>query len=312
LTTDTPIPFVPADVDLSKFDGFMLNTERLLGSELVALSTGEEFKAAILLWCRAWKQRPAASLPNNEKVLASFAGVPLAKWRKIRGMALRGFVLCSDGRLYHPILAADAIRAHKAAEQRRNAIRKRWDGAPEDTKLPTGKIRPNDARTTDEIPKTGQGRDIDSNSEAKASGGEPPMAPLDLDKEFWRTSKAFLAQAGEMSPEQAGGIIGRWRKDHSREAVMSALARAQAENPSNVVEFIAGCLRRGGSGGSNDAASVMPIANSPDDSWRRAMGLFVKKRLWVRNVDGPPPGHPNCRVPPHILAEFGFGKADAA
>jgi len=114
-----PAPPVPPDVDLTNMDGFVLNAVRLLGSELVVLSTGDEFKAAVLLWCRAWLNRPHASLPDNDKILASYAGMPLPKWRKVRDMALRGFQKCSDGRLYHPLLAADAVRSHERRTKRR-------------------------------------------------------------------------------------------------------------------------------------------------------------------------------------------------
>lgn len=106
-----PEPYTTADVDLRGMDGFLLNVERLLASELWAISTGEEFKAALGLWCRAWKQIPAASLPNDERVLASFAGVTRARWKVVRDVAMRGFDLCSDGRFYHRVLAQDALRA---------------------------------------------------------------------------------------------------------------------------------------------------------------------------------------------------------
>jgi uncharacterized protein YdaU (DUF1376 family) len=149
--TELPAPLVPPEVDLSRLDGFMLNTVRLLGSELVALSTGDEFKAALLLWCRAWKQRPACSLPDDDRILASFAGnLPLARWKKIKTVALRGFVKCADGRLYHRVLAEDAIRAAKAQKQRQDAIRKRWERPPEGPDDGTKSIRPNDARTYDD------------------------------------------------------------------------------------------------------------------------------------------------------------------
>lgn len=108
--TARPDPLVPAEVDLRDFDGFMLNVERLLASELVALSTGDEFKAAVLLWSRAWKQMPAGSLPNDDRILASFSGAG-PRWKKVREMALRGFVLCSDGRFYHRVLCDDVMRA---------------------------------------------------------------------------------------------------------------------------------------------------------------------------------------------------------
>lgn len=117
--TDHPPPMTTPEIDVRDLDGFMLNTERLLASELWALATGEEFKGAMGLWCRAWKQIPAASLPNDERVLASFAGVALPRWKKIREVAMRGFVLCSDGRLYHRVLCDDALRAHARKQERR-------------------------------------------------------------------------------------------------------------------------------------------------------------------------------------------------
>jgi hypothetical protein len=112
------VPLVPADTDIRGLDGFMLDVQRLLGSELWALSTGDEFKAAVGLWSRAWTQQPPGSLPNDERVLASFSGAG-DNWPNVRAMALRGFVLCRDGKLYHPVLCEDALRAaQKKAEFR--------------------------------------------------------------------------------------------------------------------------------------------------------------------------------------------------
>lgn len=116
---DHPSPPVSADLDVRHLDSFMLNVDKLMASELWALATGEEFKAAVGLWCRAWRQVPAGSLPDNERMLASFADVAPARWRKVREVAMRGFVLCSDGRLYHPLLCADAVRAKAASDAQR-------------------------------------------------------------------------------------------------------------------------------------------------------------------------------------------------
>lgn len=113
-----PEPFTTAEIDVRDLDGFMLNAERLMASELLALSTGDEFKAAVALWCRAWKQIPAASLPNDDRVLAAFSGAK-ETWPHVREMALRGFVLCSDGRLYHKTLSEDAKRAYGKKMERR-------------------------------------------------------------------------------------------------------------------------------------------------------------------------------------------------
>lgn len=108
--SDLPDPLVPMEVDLTGFDGFMLNVERLLASELVALGTPEQCWFAMMLWCRAWQQKPHASLPNDERVLAAFSRAG-SKWKKSRDIILRGFVLCSDGRLYHKTLSEEALVA---------------------------------------------------------------------------------------------------------------------------------------------------------------------------------------------------------
>lgn len=119
--SDLPAALVEADCDCTDLDGFMLNVERLMASELVALSSHEVIAAALFLWARAWKQRPAASLPDDDRVIAAFARLPVARFRKLRAEILRGWVKCADGRLYHRFLAGEAAKAYA----RKAAFRKR-------------------------------------------------------------------------------------------------------------------------------------------------------------------------------------------
>jgi uncharacterized protein YdaU (DUF1376 family) len=99
----------------------MLNVERLLASELWALTKEAPlaFRGAVGLWARAWKQIPPASLPNNEAVIAAFADMPLAKFRKLRDLVMRNFVLCSDGRYYHTKLAEEANKIWPSVAKKR-------------------------------------------------------------------------------------------------------------------------------------------------------------------------------------------------
>lgn len=138
-----PAPPISADADVP--DGFVLDAMRLLGSELAALATPEEFRAAVLLWCRAWQQRPAGSLPANDKVLASYVGAPLGRFLKIRAMALRNFYRCSDDRLYHPVLVKDALRSWKALQQRRTA----WAKGKASDRSANTSAQPSDDRSAD-------------------------------------------------------------------------------------------------------------------------------------------------------------------
>jgi len=109
VTDQLPDPLVPAEVDLRDFGFMPLEVVRLRDSDLAALSTGDEFKAAVLLWAACWHQQPPASLPNDDRLLAKYSQAK--NWKKVREGALRGFVLCSDRRLYHPVIAERALNA---------------------------------------------------------------------------------------------------------------------------------------------------------------------------------------------------------
>lgn len=95
-----------------------LHVLRLRDSDLMALSSGEEFKAAVSLWCVAWHQEPAGSLPKDDRMLARHSGAG-KDWPKLKAMALRGWYECSDGRLYHPVICEAVVDALKRQEQYR-------------------------------------------------------------------------------------------------------------------------------------------------------------------------------------------------
>src|SRR5262245_20665009 len=113
-----PPPPVPADLDLRGFPFMPLDVLRLRDSDLATLASGDEFKAAVLLWCAAWHQVPCGSVPNDDRWLARQSGAG-ASWRKVKGEALRGFVEHSDGRLYHPVIVEKALTSwRRKCEQR--------------------------------------------------------------------------------------------------------------------------------------------------------------------------------------------------
>lgn len=126
-----PAPLVPHDVDLRDFGFMPLHVQRLRDSDLAAISTGDEFKAAVLLWAFAWHQVPAASLPNDDRVLAARSGAN-DKWKRVKARALDGFVLCDDGRLYHPVICEAALDAwerrdeFQAKQTHKESRQERW------------------------------------------------------------------------------------------------------------------------------------------------------------------------------------------
>jgi hypothetical protein len=108
-----PDPLVPAEVDLTDFPFMPLDVRRLRDSDLASLESPEACWAAVLLWAASWHQVPAASLPDDDRVLSQLAGFGrvVKEWMRVREGALRGFVKCSDGRLYHPVVVEKAVEA---------------------------------------------------------------------------------------------------------------------------------------------------------------------------------------------------------
>lgn len=122
-----PAPLVPADVDLRDFGFMPLDVQRLRDSDLATVATGDEFRAAVLVWCAAWHQVPASSVPDDDRWLAKHSGGG-PRWKKLKTEALRGFVLCADGRMYHWLVAEKAAEGWNAkleAEHKRACDRMR-------------------------------------------------------------------------------------------------------------------------------------------------------------------------------------------
>ncbi|MCW5257377.1 DUF1376 domain-containing protein [Verminephrobacter aporrectodeae subsp. tuberculatae] len=109
-------PLTPPDCDLRDFPYMPLDVVRLRDSDISAIVSGDEFRCAVLMWCASWHQVPAASLPDEDVVLAQLAGFGrvVREWKRVRVGALRGWIKCSDARLYHPVVAEKANEAWAA------------------------------------------------------------------------------------------------------------------------------------------------------------------------------------------------------
>ena len=118
-------PPIPEDADLRSVRWFKLDIVSLLNSDFMQLATPEEFKAAFMLWTKSIHQVPAGSLPNDEAILAKLAGGydhRRKPWQRIREMALYGWELCSDGRLYHQAVAGTVLDILSATQVRTSPV----------------------------------------------------------------------------------------------------------------------------------------------------------------------------------------------
>lgn len=279
LMSDLPNPPVPADCDLTDFQYMELDVRRLRDSKFASTPNGDAFRAGVMLWCAAWHQVPAASLPDDDIELASLAGYgrmafSVKEWKKVRAEALTGFVKCSDGRLYHMVIAEKAVAAHASRERyaykkfldrmrKENIAREKagkpafgiptleqWkSGAyphgipPEDASISSGNPAENALNREGEGEGTEKEREITS-SVPNGTAGKPAS---DMTKdELWASGKSLLTQAG-MPPKQCGSFVGKLVKDYGDAIVIDAVRAAVVARPADPAEYLkATCMHARG------------------------------------------------------------------
>lgn len=236
-----------------------LDVVRLMDSDLFALSTGDEFKAAVAAWCKCWLQLPAGSLPDDDRVLAHLTGTG-TKWRKLRTMALRGFVKCTDGRLYHPVVCEKVLEAWQMRlRQRERSARgnaKRWgetsrgdprgDPRGDASRDPQGKNSPSpeDVSHHRKGQGQGQGQYSDPNGSAHSANGRDDPA-----KTMFDTGVRVLTNRG-ISERQARAVLGKCRSElHDDGKLLNILLTVERENPVEPLAYLSKAVSKAASGG---------------------------------------------------------------
>ena len=256
-------PLTPPEADLQDFPFMPLHVARLRDSDLAAEGHPEACWYAVLLWAAAWHQLPAGSLPAGDAVLMRLCGLgrDARTFKRHRADALRGWIECDDGRLYHPVVAeqVNAAWGEKLAYRDRKAKRTaiasaaaeaRWGKSESTADADASSMHDastEDASSTPDAMLKGRGTGTGSYSEADASGAAapPPAAPpVDPEKIMFDQGRRLLGQAG-VSPASAGQMLGKWKRDHGAEAVIVALGKAQREGAIDPKAYIEGALRNG-------------------------------------------------------------------
>src|ERR1700730_2940619 len=119
MTSDLPAPLVPSQRD---FRFMPLECERLRRSKqwLVAKRRPEIGFYSINLWTASWHESPAGSMEDDDDVLADAAMCSPEKWEGVKADLMRGWVKCSDGRIYHPVVCKKAIEAWERKKKQRD------------------------------------------------------------------------------------------------------------------------------------------------------------------------------------------------
>lgn len=113
LEQETREPLTPPGCDLRDFPNMMLDIVRLRRSKAWLSARGNPALGFYMvnLWTHSWHEVPAASLEDDDDVLAHAAMCDRSQWSRVREQVMRGWVPCSDGRFYHPVVAEKANEA---------------------------------------------------------------------------------------------------------------------------------------------------------------------------------------------------------
>jgi len=174
-----PPPLVPSGVDLRGMSYMPLFGDRLFKSTTWIEACPEAQVAALRLWWHAFAHEvPAASLPDNERVLADHAGLPLKAFQRLRPQAMRGWIQCSDGRFYHRVVAEVALEAWSGRVRIRERVRKHREKFA-------------DVTVTDRL-RNGRKRESKGESKRQGEGLSEAAAQAPIDRAFaaWQEAAA--------------------------------------------------------------------------------------------------------------------------
>lgn len=256
--SDLPEPMTPADCDLRGYEFMPLFGQRLFGSHFysLALQNPRAGIAAQKLWWEAWQQCPAGSLPDDDFTLCRLAdfGADLKAWAKAKAVALHGFIRCTDGRLYHPLLcehARHAFERRRKERERKAALRSR--DKPQSTPPSGGDIQPpSHSLSRGTSGGTSEGRDAESVGRGEERRGEKKerevpvlrTAPVDARDALWSEGLARLKRITGKPDGAARGILGKFCRDARDDCALvgSLLHEAERDRPGDPVPWITAAI----------------------------------------------------------------------
>lgn len=283
IVSTLPEPLTPAGCDLRDFPFLPIDIARLFGSEFHALADDSEWRAGITLWLKSFHQVPAASLPDDDIALARLAelGRDVKTWKRLRERALHGWVKCSDGRLYHPVVAEKVMEAWKGKQSQRartckariSAFLTRLLKAADAIEvahieslitsalqelsqhLSQDEFMSVEKSVTDSVTETkrkregkGEGEGKTKDSVPDGTGGAPPAMSAEerTKRELWRAGKSLLRDSG-LPEAQCGSFVGRLVQDYGDAIVIDAVRAAVVAQPADPAEYLkAACQRMKG------------------------------------------------------------------
>lgn len=269
-------PLTPANCDLRDFPHTPIFRSRLFGSSFHARATDSEWRAGFTLWLKSWDQVPAGSLPDDDIELCRLAELArdVKLWKKLKAGALRGWILCTDGRLYHPVVAEGINNAieHKTkqrlktAKARITALEKHLKEATTDADRAriTEEIRKIQQSVSQSLSQTlsqapregeergklkGEGEGLDYSAPIGAGGpppSDPPAKPVkvkteaeELQSRIWASLKLTLVEQKVCKDHKAAGVLlGAHASKYGKAVFLEAASATVDANPADAHTYL--------------------------------------------------------------------------
>lgn len=255
--TDRPEPLIAANIDLRGMDFMPLKGDALFKSTTWVKASPEARCAALRLWWHSFaREVPAGSLPDDDILLSDYAGYGgvMRAWRRIKDQAMRGWLLCSDGRWYHKVVCDLAVEAWKGRVRNREKQRKfreRQTGVvtvtlpaetiavPGNVTVTEGVTKPfrNARESEGELKKEEERKEVAPDAAASPasrpdlSAPQADAEPADIRTAIFNQGLRWLMHAtGSMEPtcrKFLGMLIGQ----HGEQKLAAVLMAAQREKP---------------------------------------------------------------------------------
>lgn len=191
---------------------FPLYVDDFISDSAVDAMTNEELGIYTRLLCKAWKEEPAGTIPDDDRILSNWAKTTASRWKHCREGVLRAFIL-RGGRLHQKrmILEWSKLMAKMAtlSEAGKRGAEKRWgsdsqaNGHPNATELRTqwqsgsGSGSESDSSRTED--RTGETERPDG-SKNSASERQETGPPIDLSAVDWGEAESVAAKIGKLVP----------------------------------------------------------------------------------------------------------------
>lgn len=332
-----PEPLVPAACTMAGNDWYPLHFDRLRKSKWWRRASDLARARNVMLWGEAYKQQPAGSMPDDDDDLAEAAGfgMDVEAFISAKAEIMAPWVLCSDGRWYHPTVCEVVLEAWERASERRKAAaekkaaqraKTRGHGAPR-AAVPTENVDvpSNSTDVPGDTPENG-GDIRTHNRQDSTDRKEPPEVPQGGQRSSTsRVRKADVEAIWSEAPKTA--------RERSSKADVERSLNAAVRRGRAVVEVRAGLLLYWSSeqatkdGGAfvkgvhrmiegdrwesfaEPLPSELPLAAPPPDPWPSRIREYQRNAYWNRLDWGPPPGKPGCTLSPEAQMAHGYTPA---